>query len=454
MDIYSSKKKARHAKKKHGKPMSKKQKNLMIVLISVVGALTLLLATVIGIFIWMTSDYRHNSDIDKDDDIAQITPISEGIINIALFGIDSRDTDSFKGLSDSIMILSVNTDSGKIKLISLMRDSLVEIPRDKGTMYNKINAAYNLGGPALAIKTINKNFGLDIKEYATVNFYGMADIIDAVGGLEIDVQQKELNTHNALNDAIREQALYLGLKNPPLVKEAGLQTLSGIQVVGWARIRSVATAEGVANDYGRTDRQRVVMEKLLNKALSMSVSQYPKLIKTILPYVETSLSYNEILKLSSVLSKKITFSQTRVPQTDYVITAPSIQGVGSAVYFNLEFAKDIIYAYIYDDIDQETYLDTHEIVRKGWYTGPTISPSTNTTDSTTQTSSQTGNTTSEDVSGTSSEDTGSDVSSSEGTSSDGLLGEVNSSESQESEEDQTDQTTSSSQNDTTTSEAA
>ena len=168
MDIYSSKKKARHAKKKHGKPMTKKQKNLMIVLISVVSALALLLATVIGIFIWMTSDYRHNGDIDKDDDIANIVPISEGIVNIALFGIDARDTKSFKGLSDSIMILSINTDSGKIKLISLMRDSLVEIPRDKGTIYNKINAAYNLGGPALAIKTINKNFGLDIKEYATV----------------------------------------------------------------------------------------------------------------------------------------------------------------------------------------------------------------------------------------------------------------------------------------------
>ena len=160
-------------------------------------------------------------------------------------------------------------------------------------------------------------------------------------------------------------------------------------------------------------------------------------------------AYNEAENIERVVDNII----NNYPQYDYVITAPSIQGVGSAVYFNLEFAKDIIYAYIYDDIDQETYLDTNEIVRKGWYTGPTISPSTNTTDSTTQTSSQTENTTSEDASssGTSSEDTGSDVSSSEGTSSDGLLGEVNSSESQESEEDQT---TSSSQNDTTTSEAA
>lgn len=381
MDIYSSKKKARHAKAKTKRPMSKKQKKLMIILISIASALAIVLGTFIGIFIWMTKDYNHNSEIQDDPEFEYREPIAEGIVNIALFGIDTRDTKSFKGRSDSIMILSINKDTGDIKLISLMRDTLVEINKKSGTVYNKINSAYAFGGPALAMKTINNAFDLDISEYATVNFYGMADIVDAVGGIEIDVQEKEINAKGGLNAAIREQAQYLGIKNPPLVTKAGLQKLSGIQAVGWARIRSVSTSMGTANDYGRTDRQRVVMEQLLNKALSKSATEYPAMIKKILPYVETSLSYNDILGLSKVLSKDVDFSQTRVPQSDYVITPPRIQGVGSTVYFNLDFASDIIHAYIYDDIDQETYLAENEIVRKGWYKGPTVSASSSNTTS-------------------------------------------------------------------------
>ena len=379
MDIYSSKKKARHAKRKEArskKPLSPKQKKLLIILISVVSALTIILGTGIGFLLWMTSDYNYNDEVAQDDEINNIQPIDEEIVNIALFGIDTRNVKSFKGLSDSIMILSINKGTGDIKLISVMRDSLVEIPKESGTIYNKINGAYSRGGATLAIKTLNKNFGLDIKEYATVNFYGMADIIDAVGGIEIEVQDKEIDANNGLNHNIREQADYLNIKNPPLVKKGGLQKLSGIQAVAWARIRSVSISEGTANDYGRTDRQRVVIEKLLNRALDMKVSEYPNLIKNMLPYLETSLSYSEILTLSKVLSKEIEFTQTRVPQSDYVIPAPKISGVGSVVYYNLEFAQKIIHSFIYDDIKQEDYLKNNEIVRKGWYEGPTANAST------------------------------------------------------------------------------
>lgn len=393
MDIYSSKKKARHAKvkdklNKPKKPLSKKQKKLLIILISVVSVLTIILGTGIGFLLWMTSDYNYNDEVTKDDEIQNIQPIDEGIVNIALFGIDTRNIKSFKGRSDSIMVLSINKGTGEIKLISVMRDSLVEIPKESGIVYSKINSAYASGGATLAIKTLNKNFGLDIKEYATVNFYGMADIIDAVGGIEIEVQEKEIDAKNGLNSNIREQASYLGITNPPLVKKGGLQKLNGIQAVAWARIRSVSTSEGTSSDYGRTDRQRVVIEKLLNKALSMKVAEYPNLIKKMLPYMETSLSYSEILGLSGILSKDIEFTQTRVPQSDYTITPPKISGVGSVVYYNLEFAQDIIHSYIYDGIEQEDYLATNEIVRKGWYKGPTVSSTSNNNTSSTSGSTQ------------------------------------------------------------------
>lgn len=359
MDIYSSSK-GKHAAKKNTRPMSKQKKRTVIILTAVVSLLAALLLSAAGYFLWLIKDYNYHK-LD-DPDIAAIKPISAGVINIALFGIDAREQKSFKGLSDSIMVLSINTDTGELKLISIMRDSLVPIPGYSSP--KKINSAYSLGGPELAIQTLNKNFGLDIREYATVNFYGMADIIDAVGGLEIEVTKGEINARFGINAMIGEQSLYMNI-DPPLVKEPGLQTLNGVQAVSWARIRHAATADGVNDDYGRTDRQRHVMELLLNKALSMSKSQYPKLIKALLPYMETSLSYSDILKLAGVLTKKITFTQTRVPQPEYLMNPPS--GFGSVVYYDLDFASDIIYNYIYKDTTQEDYLDEHGIKRNSWY---------------------------------------------------------------------------------------
>ena len=295
------------------KALSKGKKALIISLCSVILVLSIAIGVVLGVILDITKDYNHQ-EID-DPEIDKVEQIDDEIVNIALFGIDSRSK-GFKGLSDSIMVLSINKKSSDIKLISIMRDSLVKLPEYKGKTYkpNKINSAYSKGGPSYAIKALNQNFGLDIKEYATVNFYGMAEIIDAVGGIEIDVQSKELDYSVGLNGSLREQAYLLGIKNPPYVTKAGPQVLSGIQAVAWARIRSISTEDGTANDYGRTDRQRVVMEKLLNKALSMSVSEYPALIKAMLPHMETSLGFGEVLALATeVLGKQVNFEQTRIP---------------------------------------------------------------------------------------------------------------------------------------------
>ncbi len=392
MDINSNKSKGEHLKPRSKKTKSRKNKTnnknifkklkewflelpkkkriIVATLTSIILVLTIAIGIVLGVIADLTKDLNYN-DLD-DEELDKIVPISEGVVNIALFGIDSRSTkeeQKFEGLSDSIMILSINTDTGKINIISVMRDSLVEIP---GKKVNKINSAYAQGGAALAIKTLNHNFNLDIKEYATVNFFGMSEIIDAVGGIEVDVQKNEIDGYRRLNDLIYELAGYMGVKATP-VKKAGLQTLNGMQAVSWARIRAAATADGEANDYGRTDRQRFVMEQLLNKALATSVSEYPKLIKALLPYMETSLSYSEIIKLAGVLTKEITFEQTRIPQHSYTLTPPSISRVGSSVYYNLDFATDIIHALIYDGISQDTYIETNGVVKKGWYTGPTSS---------------------------------------------------------------------------------
>ncbi|MEE0928869.1 MAG: LCP family protein, partial [Acutalibacteraceae bacterium] len=293
--------------------LSKPKKALVISLLSVITAIILAICIIAGWLIGFVAEvkqnYNHKEITDKE--ISEIVPIDEKIMNVALFGIDSRKMGSFTGLSDSIMILSINTGTGDLKLISVMRDSIVEIPNHNGKSYrpNKINSAYAVDGPELAIKTLNKNFGLDIKEYATVNFYGMAEIIEAVDGIEVEVRQAEINAKNGLNANIREQCMHMKVDATPyLVKKAGKQVLNGVQAVGWARIRSVATTQGTANDYGRTDRQRYVMEQLLNKALSLDIAKYPDLIRAILPHMETSISFDEALSLAvNVLGNKVEF---------------------------------------------------------------------------------------------------------------------------------------------------
>ena len=305
-------------------------------------------------------DYNHNPL--NEEELGAVSVLDAGITNIALFGIDTREIDDFTGRSDSIMILSINANDNKVKIISVMRDSFVPV----GDGHGKINSAYSKGGPTLAIKTLNTVFGLDIRDYATVNFFGMEDIIDAVGGLEIDVQENEIEGGYRLNQLIKESAMHQGVK-PKLVEKAGLQTLNGMQAVAWARIRYAATVEGVTDDFGRTDRQRVVMNALFNKALNMSTSNYPKLVKALLPCTQTSLTYSEIIKLAGIFLKDVTFEEMRIAMPEYIIDADYRPKGESSVYYNLDYASRMLHAFIYDGITPEAFMDINGVDKSGWY---------------------------------------------------------------------------------------
>lgn len=192
------------------------------------------------------------------------------VLNIAFFGLDARNPD-LASRSDSIMIVSIDRKNQKVKVTSLMRDMYVPIP---GKEDNRINAAYVFGGPVLALKTINSNFSLDIKNFVTVNFFGLADLINKVGGVQINIKPEEVSQAQ--------------VKNP------GLQTLNGEQAVAYSRIRHVGN-----NDYERTERQRRVLNELFKTIKSQGILNLPGTINTLLPYVETNLSNGEILKIAS-----------------------------------------------------------------------------------------------------------------------------------------------------------
>lgn len=203
------------------------------------------------------------TDDDKKGEDKKVT-------NILLLGLD-RENEGEHARSDSIMIASVDRRNKKIKLTSIMRDTYVDI---EGRGMDKIGHAYAFGGPELAIKTVNQNFNMNIRDFVAIDFAGFENVIDAMDGVEIDVKPNEVS-HVKVNNS-------------------GLQTLNGRQALAYSRIRK--TGNG---DYERTERQRVVMEEMLNKALSLNVTRYPGLLNQTLPYVDTSLPKMKMLSLGT-----------------------------------------------------------------------------------------------------------------------------------------------------------
>lgn len=376
---------------KHGKEskfvswwraLSKGKKAALISVTSVFLVVAILLGVFFSVF-----NYNYNNITNDPADLGFTGVINDEVINIALFGLDTRNEKSFKGNSDSIMILSLNTGTKKVKIISVMRDTFVPMEIDGKTKYGKINSAYSKG-PEAAIKTLNTIFNLDISEYATVNFYGMTDIIDAVGGITATITEDELawkgNDHPNLNNCMDE--ICAAMKLDPkkyYIKSAGEQQLNGVQAVAYSRVRYCRTVWNTNNDYGRTDRQRHVMEQLFNKAITLPKTQYAKLAKALIPCTETSLSYSEILSLAyNILLSSPTFEQYRLPpaehQSEFLMTSPS--GFGSIIYYDLDYAAELIHGMLYDDLTMEQYIEQYGIKTNSWYKGGSGSykPSTNT----------------------------------------------------------------------------
>lgn len=369
------KKKERNGFKLWWKKLTKGKKAAFISAASIILVIALFLS---WFFIYFK--YNYNSITANPEKLGFSGVKDKHVINIALFGVDSRDKTVFKGNTDSIMILSLNTETKKVKIISVMRDTLVPMEYEGKSYYGKINSAY-VKGPEHAIKTLNQAFDLDISEYATVNFFGMTDIIDAVGGITATITKDELTwkgyDHPNLNNCMDEICAEMGLNAKDYyIKSEGEQTLNGVQAVAYARVRNCTSVWGTRDDFGRTDRQRHVMQQLFNKAVTMKKTQYVSLAKALIPCSETSLSYTDILSLATnILLSSPTFEQYRLPpaeyQSDFLMTGPS--GYGSIIYYDLNYAAKLVNAIIYDDVTMEQYITEHGIDRNDWYRGSTSS---------------------------------------------------------------------------------
>ncbi|GFZ33797.1 LytR family transcriptional regulator [Clostridium zeae] len=239
-------------------------------------------------FSGIKKDTISKAEIEKSIDSDVKAKYDDSIINIALLGVDRRKGDT--GRSDATMVLTVDKKHNKLKLTSLMRDSYVSID---GHGMDKLNAAFAYGGGALSIKTINQNFGLNITDYVVVDFGELADIIDALGGVDINVKQSEFTETNKYIESVMKEA------NKPgkTLTAPGMQRLTGVQAVGYCRIRYTDS------DFARTDRQRDVLVAMFNKVKTISPTELPGVIKKISPYLETTLGASDILNLGTGVLK-------------------------------------------------------------------------------------------------------------------------------------------------------
>lgn len=208
-----------------------------------------------------------------------------GYWTIAVFGVDSRNSSVGKGNNSDVNILcNIDQGTGEIRLVSVYRDSYLNIS-DKNT-YNKINAAYMQGGPEQAVKALNRNLDIDIDDYATFNWKAVADAINILGGIDVEITKSEFYYINAF---ISETVKATGVASTQL-KSAGMNHLDGVQAVAYGRLRLMDT------DYARTERQRKIISLAFEKMKKADWATINNIVQTVFPQVATSIEINDLLK--------------------------------------------------------------------------------------------------------------------------------------------------------------
>lgn len=281
-------------KTKGGKRYQKKQKGKKGKIAGIIVAIILILLVILlGVGTGMVAgkiskinfDKLDKGDLDVNEDLYTevYDNVSkeefEKIKNVALFGIDG-------GRSDAIMIASINQVDKTIKLISIPRDTYVSVA---GHGKTKINHAYAYGKEQLALKTINSNFGLNISEYVTINFKGLINVINKIGGIELNISKAE---KDYINEFVHE-SYELTKKPVQLLSSYGKVKLTGEQALTHSRNRTIG------NDFTREERQRDVLTAVMNKVSTMSITQLWSLSDSVLSEVKTNLNVSECMGIAS-----------------------------------------------------------------------------------------------------------------------------------------------------------
>ncbi len=321
------------SREQKGKPGKKRGSALKKLLITAV----ILIALAGGGLYFLVGSVYGKMNFDAIDSVAGLPMEEDGVINILLIGNDSRQN-SDDGRSDAMILISVSSKTKSIYMTSLLRDMYVDIPGHDG---NRLNAAYSFGGAELLMETVEQNLDIPVNRYVLVNFEAFAKLVDAVGGVDLELTTEELDY---VNGYLVE---YNMLTNRPQgtdnvdTSKPGLVHLNGPQALAYCRIRYIGT------DFGRTERQRKVLTAVIGKLPAALGTNYQELLDGLMPNLTTNLTQAECYRLSLMAGKLLTYDivSDSIPQPgtykDVTIRKMSVLEVDFDA--NIKYLKEKIY---------------------------------------------------------------------------------------------------------------
>ncbi len=333
--------------KSNQKKSAKKTRNIVILVVEV-----LLLALMLGVLWFVTRVTDEEEGIQRVEIPTEEVIVNEGVEEnenldkyrtIALFGLDSTVGQLTSGTrSDTIMVASINNETKEVRIMSVYRDTYLNLGNDT---YNKCNSAYAKGGPKQAINMLNMNLDLDITDFVAVGFKGVTDVVDAVGGVYIDVDEAEFEHINSYVQTISEN---LKVANTP-VKQTGYQLLNGLQATAYCRIRYTR-----GDDFKRTERQREVLQAILEEAKDMDLTKLTKAANNVFGNFYTSVDLDEIITLLGDISSYTIIDEGGFPSNDYRTGATLGNNIGdSVICTDLEEAVIDFHARFFADEEYE-----------------------------------------------------------------------------------------------------
>lgn len=293
-----------------------------------------------------------SNDANAGDNVSDVKPgeiVDTGYMNVALFGVDAITSNGlYKGSrSDSIMIASINMDTGDIKLVSVYRDTYMNLGTDT---YNKCNHAYSNGGAEQALKMLNMNLDMDITNFVTVNYQSLIDLIDGLGGIYVDVDKNELKHINNYQITINKD-LNLGGYTP--VKETGYQKLNGLQATAYCRIRY----DLPGGDFDRAANQREVLKAIEEQAKKTDAATLTAIFNKVIGEVYTSMDSKDLLELVGNISNYRITEEAGFP-TESMRTTGNIGAKGNCVIpVDLESNVVWLHEFLFED-ENYTVSDT------------------------------------------------------------------------------------------------
>lgn len=336
----------------------KHNKTKLIILMSVVELLTLALIFFVGSFIRvsnMTQKVSFDKSAVKNTNIdANTLAIMKGFKTVAIFGVDSRTGSVDRGNNADVnLIANLNLETGDAQLVSVYRDLYLSVTDQN--LYDKLNSAYRKGGPESAVKAINKNLDLNIENFFSFNWKAVANGIELLGGIDLEISKAEYKYMNAF---IHETCIATGIdsKNPAAhyIKGIGMQHLDGVQAVAYGRLRLMDS------DFQRVERQKKVIALCLQKAKKIDIAKLKNIIDVVLPQIAYEFDMNEMLSILKIINNINIVESCGVPEINNVVTMDMGASGDSVVPLNLEKAVTILHKVLYN---KDNYVPSNAVKR-------------------------------------------------------------------------------------------